>query len=191
MKYFSRKIKTVPHSSITFNNNPLSLCLAQKHLGLVLDWKLMFNKHINHVLSKVNKSIGLMRKFQSVLPRSSLLTIYKSFTRRHLDYADVVYHQFQKSSFYEKLESIQYNAALAVAGAVRGSSSEKTYQELGLESLQNRRWFRKSPRYFQILFQLNQEFTVLDIVIISVYLKSSIVTLETLFFTLQQLNGIN
>ena len=94
MKYFSRKIKTVPHSSITFNNNPLSLCLAQKHSGLVLDWKLTFNKHINHVLSKVNKSIGLMRKFQSVLARSSLLTIYKSFTRRHLDYADVVYHQF-------------------------------------------------------------------------------------------------
>ena len=36
---FSRKLKTVPHSSITFNNNPSSLCPAQKHLGLVLDSK--------------------------------------------------------------------------------------------------------------------------------------------------------
>ena len=35
--------------------------------------------------------------------------------------------------FHEKPESIQYNAALAVLGAVRGSS-EKLYQELGLES---------------------------------------------------------
>ena len=41
--------------------------------------------------------------------------------------------------FHEKLESIQYNAALAVTGAIRGSSSEKLYQELGLESLQSRR----------------------------------------------------
>ena len=37
---FSKKLKTVPHPSIAFHNNPLSLCPAQKHLGLVLDSKL-------------------------------------------------------------------------------------------------------------------------------------------------------
>ena len=72
---FSRKLKTVPHPSITFNNNPLSLCPAQKHLGLVLDSKLTFNEHINHILSKVNKSIGLLRQFQSVLSRSLSVVI--------------------------------------------------------------------------------------------------------------------
>ena len=101
---FSRKLKTVPHPSVTFNNNALSLCPAQKHLGLVLDSKLTFNEHINHILSKVNKSIGLLRKFQSVLPRSSLLTTYKTFNPSHFDYADVVYDQSYKSSFHEKLE---------------------------------------------------------------------------------------
>ena len=64
----SRKLKTVPRPSITFNNNPLSLCPAQKHLGLVLDSKLTFNEYINHILSKFNKSIGLLRKFPVVLP---------------------------------------------------------------------------------------------------------------------------
>ena len=148
---FSRKLKTVPHPSIRFNNNLLSLCSAQKHLGLVLDSKLTFNEHINHILSKVNQSIGLLRKIQSDLPRSSLLTIYKTFIRSHFDYADVVYDQSYKLLFHEKLESIQYNAALAVTGAVRGSSSEKHYQELGLESLQNRRWFRKLCQFYKIL----------------------------------------
>ena len=38
----------------------------------------------------------------------------------------------------KKLESIQYNAALAIAGDIRGSSKEKLCQELGLESLQQR-----------------------------------------------------
>ena len=94
---FSRKLKTVPHPSITFNNNLLSLCPAQKHLGLVLDSKLTLNEHINHILSKVNKSIGLLRKFQPGLPRSSLLTIYKTFIRNHFDYADVVYDQIAVS----------------------------------------------------------------------------------------------
>ena len=148
---FSCKLKTIPHPSITFNNDPLSLSPAQKHLGLVLDLKLTFNEHVNHICSKVNNSIGLLRKFQLVLPRSSLLTIYKTFICRHFDYAAVVYGQSYKSSFHEKLEAIQYNAALAVSGAVRGSSSEKLYQELGLESLKNRQWFRKLCQFYKIL----------------------------------------
>ena len=32
------------------------------------------------------------------------------------------------------------NAALARTGAIRGTSREKIYQELGLESLRKRRW---------------------------------------------------
>ena len=118
---------------------------------MVLDSKLTFNEHINHILSKVNKSIGLLRKFQSVLSRSSLPTIYKTFIRSHLEYADVVYDKSYKSPFHEKLELIQYNAALAVTGAIRGSSSGKLYQELGLESLKNRRWFRKLWQFYKIL----------------------------------------
>ena len=38
--------------------------------------------------------------------------------------------------FIKKLESIQYNAALAKTGALRGTFREKLYQELDLESLQ-------------------------------------------------------
>ena len=40
------------------------------------------------------KAIGLLRKLQSILPQTSLLTVYKSFIRPHfLDYGDVVYDQ--------------------------------------------------------------------------------------------------
>ena len=134
---FIRKLKTVPHPSITFNNNILCPCSAQKHLGLVIGSKLTF-KHIKHILSKINKSIGLL-KFQPVLPRSQLLTIYKTFICSHFDYSDVTYDQSYKSLFHEKLESIQYNTALAITGPIGGSSSEKLYQELGLKSLQSRR----------------------------------------------------
>ena len=125
---FSRKLKTVPHLSITFNNNLLNLCHAQKHLGLVLDLKLTFNKYIKHILSKVNKSIGLLTKFQQVLPRSSLLAIYKTFISSHFNCADVVYDQSYKLLFNAKLELIHYNVTLAVTGAIQGSS-EKLYQE--------------------------------------------------------------
>ena len=99
-------------------------------------------------MPKVNKPIGLLRKFQLVLPRSSLFTIYKTFIRSPFNYADVGCNQSYKSSFHEKLESIQYNAALTVAGAKRGSSSEKLYQKLGLKALQIGRQVKKTLRQF-------------------------------------------
>ena len=39
--------------------------------------------------------------------------------------------------FVKKLESIQYKAALAITGAIKGPYREKIYQELGLESIQS------------------------------------------------------
>ena len=34
---------------------------------------------------------------------------------------------------------MQYNAAVAIAGAIRGTYKQKLFEELGLESLQHRR----------------------------------------------------
>ena len=49
------------------------------------------------------------------------------------------------------IESVQYNAALAITGAIKGSSRERLYQELGLESLSARRWYRRLVYFFNII----------------------------------------
>ena len=41
------------------------------------------------------------------------------------------------------VESFQYNVALAITGAIKGTSKEKLYNELGLEYLKDRRWMRR------------------------------------------------
>ena len=53
-------------------------------------------------------------------------------------------------SLPQKLESIQYNACLAITGAIPGTSKEKLYQELGLEELQLRRWYRRLGTFYKI-----------------------------------------
>ena len=80
----------------------------------------------------------LLQKLQNTLARPALLTIQKCFIRPHLDYGDIIYDQAYNLSFHRKLESIQYNAALASTGAIKDSSREKFNQELRLESLQLR-----------------------------------------------------
>ena len=85
----------------------------------------------------------MLRKLQNILPRPALLTIHKCFVRPHLDYDDIIYDQASNLSFLQKFESTQYNAALALTRAIRGSSRKKLYQKLGLESLQLGLWYRK------------------------------------------------
>ena len=46
-------------------------------------------------------------------------------------------------SLINKLEKVQYQACLAITGAIQGPSRENLYKELGLESLQSRQWYRK------------------------------------------------
>ena len=90
------------------------------------------------MLSKVNKTIGSLRKLQNALSRPSLLIIYKSFIGPHLDYGDITYDQ-------------AYIAVLAITGAIRGTSKEKPLEELGLKSLQYRRWYKKQCCFYKIL----------------------------------------
>ena len=76
---FSRKINKIDHPLLYFNENLVKSSPTQKHLGMILDTKLDFSLHLKNVQNKVNKTIGLLRKFQNTLPRTSLITIFKSF----------------------------------------------------------------------------------------------------------------
>ena len=130
---FSRKSKRSTHSPLVFNN--VFQIFSQKHLGVILDFKLTFEEHLNNVLAKVNKAVGISSKLRNILPRTALITIYKAFNRPNLDYGDVLYDQAFNNSFKETLKSIQYNACLALPGAIRGTSKEKIYQELVQKAL--------------------------------------------------------
>ena len=73
---FSRKTNKVSHPTSTFNTVPVVGTPCQKYLGLYL--------------SKANKGIGIIKKLSHILPRKSLITIFKSFIRPHLDYCNVI-----------------------------------------------------------------------------------------------------
>ena len=85
------------------------------------------------------------------MPRKSLITIYKAFLRPLIDYGDIIYYQPQNDYFSEKLESIQYKAALVITGFIQGTLRDKIYQELGLESLISRRWYKRLSLMFEVM----------------------------------------
>ena len=123
---------------------------SHKYLGLTLDSKLNFGEHNPSLLSKVNKLTAVLQKLQAVLPRHSLLTTYKAFVRPHVDYSDVIYGKIFNETWHKKLESAQYNAALTTTGTIRGSNAVKLYQELTLESLENRHKLRRLSLFYKV-----------------------------------------
>ena len=72
------------------------------------------------------------------MPRKSLVTIYQAFLRPLIGSGDIIYDQLQNDSFSEKLQSIQYKAALAITG-------------LGPESLKSRKWYKRLGLMFKIM----------------------------------------
>ena len=138
----SRKNSMLNHPTIFFNEKLVDYTSCQKHLGKHLDEKLNFNTHIKEKIAKANKGIGIIHELAHVLPRESLVTIYKSFVRPHIDYGDIIYDQPSNDSFCVMIERVQYNSALAITGAIKGTSQLRLYKELSFESLKFRRWFR-------------------------------------------------
>ena len=130
---FFHKCGNENYLSLVFNDIKVQIANSQKHLGLILDSKLDFNEHID------NKIIVIMKRVSLILSRKSLLTIYKSSVRPNLDYADIIYDKPFNESFKRKIEMVQYQAALVITGAIKETSRDRLYQELGLESLANKR----------------------------------------------------
>ena len=166
---FSRKKLEIDHPVILFNDIPVKKVTEHKHLGIILDSKLSFSAHIKSAISKARKGIGLLKYLSKYLPTHTLSELYKLYVRPHLDYGDVIYHipakvcEFSQniilSNLVEKLESVQYSAALAVTGTWRGTSREKLYTELGWESLSSRRWSRRLTLFYKIINNLSPAYT--------------------------------
>ena len=68
-----------------------------------------------------------------------------------INYGDSIYDQPQNDSFCDKIESMQHKAALAIIGATQGTSRDKPNQELCLESLKSRRFYKRLCCMYRIM----------------------------------------
>ena len=165
---FSRKTITINHPKIYFNDTEVKSVHEHKHLGLTLDAKLTFASHIDEKLKKARKGLGIIKSLSRYLSVKTLEQIYKMYIRPHLDFCDVIYHRpcitnpFDSSInlnyLMNTLERIQYHAALAITGAWKGSSLNKIYDELGWESLTDRRYCRRLFHFYKIQNNLTPQY---------------------------------
>ena len=115
---FSCKKSSPNHPNLIFNGTVVAKVDNHKHLGLILDPRLSFVKHLNEKITKAKKNIGVIKHLSKYLPLRTLDQIYKSLVRPHLDYCDIIFHEPAKinqpplgltlTALMEKVEKIQY-----------------------------------------------------------------------------------
>ena len=85
-----------------------------------------------------------------MIPRHSLIAIYKSITRPHFYSCDIIYCQLNIEIFYNRIEKMQCNASLAITSAIRKTSQTKIYRELEVAFLKFRQWLRRHCMFYKI-----------------------------------------
>ena len=73
--HFSRKINPADTPPVYFNNLRVASCETHKHLDLLLDKRLAFDRHVKEMILRATKGVGLITTLRRYLPRNSLLTI--------------------------------------------------------------------------------------------------------------------
>ena len=66
---------------------------------MILDNKVNFKCHLIEKISKANKGDGIIKRLYNFLPRATLVNLYKTFVRPHLDDEDVIYDNPSNETF--------------------------------------------------------------------------------------------
>ena len=125
----------------------------EKDLGVTIDNKLTFTTHVNQVVQKSNKVMGMLRRTFSHIDKEIFCQLYKSLVRPHLEYASVVWNP-PTVQLRTKLEQVQRRATKMVP-RLRDLTYERRLQELNLPTLAYRRRRADIIQMFKILKNLD------------------------------------
>lgn len=122
---------------ITYNGIPLKRSVVFKYLGVFIDQSLSFNDHINHIIIKVSKRLGLIGRFRKSISINVAKQLYNTMILPLFDYCDVVWQGCGKVNA-DALERIQRRAARLILPLV-GFETDNLMESLHLVPLLTRR----------------------------------------------------
>ena len=153
----SRKLNKPHQPNLIMNNTIIITVTEHKHLGLQLSDDGNWNKHIDMITKKAFSRVNILRKLKFILDRKTLETIYITFIRPLLEYADVVWDT-KTQILINKLENVQVEAARIVTGGTRLVSLSNLYIETGWEKLKDRRERHRTIQFYKMSNNLTPQY---------------------------------
>lgn len=133
---------------------------STKFLGVLIDESLTFKCHIDHLVNKLSKYVGLFYKIRHVLPLSALLLLYKTLFEPHLNYCNVIWcNTF--TSHLKNLASLQKKAIRALSWSEINSPTHPLFYRFELLRLTELNKYHNACLMFQIVNNLNSRLSSL------------------------------
>ena len=96
-------------NKLVMDSMPLSIKDSISILGVEIDWKLKFDKHIKKICNTASFKISSLRRVAHLLDARGILTLYKAQIRPHLEYSSLAWMSCTPSTL-NKLDEIQRRA---------------------------------------------------------------------------------
>ena len=135
---------------VQIDNTPIDNVSQFKYLGVLLDPSLTWNHHIDGLVKKTNKRVGVLRRVKCVLPQHTLSLLYKTLILPHFDYCDAVWGNSSKLAF-NRLSKIQNSAGRLILGLPRRTPTELVLSTLEWDTLEERRTFHLNTLVYKSL----------------------------------------
>ena len=136
------------------NNTELSSCTSEKDLGVIVCDNLKPSKHIDEVVLKANRILGLINRTVESKYKETVLPLYLQLVRPHLEYCVQAWRPYCKKDI-EKLERVQKRAVRMIRN-LKGTTYVEKLKELNLFSLEKRRLRGDLIETFKILKGINK-----------------------------------
>ena len=145
----SRK-RSIIHHEYKLHGKALATADSAKYLGVTITPDLRWNRHIDNITNKANRTLGFLKRNLRVSPATTKSTAYYSLVRPTLEYACVAWDPFTKENI-NKLEMVQRRAARFVLNRYGQTDSvTEMLKELEWESLQTRRETQRLAMMYKI-----------------------------------------
>ncbi len=131
-------LNTKPNLNLHVGISKIERVDEMKYLGVILDEHLTFDQHINYIIHKSSKKLGVLRRAREYLNKTTKILLYKSLILPHLDYCDLIY-MCTKEENLAKLQQIQNCACRIILKADNLTSTKVLHQNLNLPTLKQRR----------------------------------------------------
>jgi hypothetical protein len=148
----TRKQTPSPKPVLKLNGQVIREVTTHKHLGLTFNNTLSWTDHINNLVTKASRCIGLLKRLSRDVPRQCTEILYKSMIRPLLEYANIIFDGSSDTDL-DRLENTQRQAALTCTAAYKHTSHNKLLDELGWPLLSRR---RKKHR-LNIMFKIQNQ----------------------------------
>ncbi len=121
-----------------------------KYLGLYLDNRLNFDKHVEYLCNNVKQKLGTLGKIRKYLDQGTSLMLYKSLILPVIDYGDIVYMTTSQNNL-GKVQKLQNSACRIILRAERRTSTKYMHDQLELLELAPRRRYHLDTQVYKCM----------------------------------------